>query len=346
MDELNEFDFDLPEAQIARFPASSRDESRLLVVDRLKSSYFEAPLFKDIVNFLHPGDVLVYNDTKVSKRRVYLQTHTGRIHESIFLEMLEPSGLLWNCILKNRSKLKLGDLLTPVGFSQIPFEYFGPEEDRSILKSKFPIREEDFESFGSIPIPPYLKRKADEEDNIRYQTIFAKEPGSVAAPTAGLHFTESLKHELQCKGIQFVPVQLKIGYGTFSPLTKVQWETKRLHSESYIMSEKTAEILNQTRADKNRVIAIGTTALRVLETVYDSQLRKYKAQSGQTDIFLSEGDTIHSIDGLITNFHLPKSSLLLLVSAFLGKKLLLDVYKSALEKNFRFYSYGDSMFLF
>ncbi|MBM9590755.1 tRNA preQ1(34) S-adenosylmethionine ribosyltransferase-isomerase QueA [Leptospira sp. 201903075] len=346
MDFLQEFDFHLPDEQIAKFPLENRDESRLLVVDRTEGKHWEAPLFRDIADLVRPGDVFVYNETKVSYRRVYLQVESGRIHESIFLEPEDTAGQTWLCILKNRAKLKLGDILSPVGFPNFSFSFQGPKEELSVLHSGKPISDSDFEIFGNIPIPPYLKRNVTEEDKVRYQTIFANRSGSVAAPTAGLHFTEKLKEELRTKGVEFLPVELQIGYGTFRPLTTEQWQTKTLHRENYSVSVATAAKLNEARSEGRRIIAVGTTTLRVLESVFDSQLKTYKVGSSQTDIFLSPGDNIQSVQGLITNFHLPKSSLLLLVSAFANTRLVMSSYQYALENGFRFYSYGDSMFLF
>lgn len=346
MDFLNEYDFHLPEEQIAKFPLENRDESRLLVVDRTQSKFWEAPLFRDISPLIQAGDVFVYNETKVSYRRVFLQVESGRIHESIFLEPDDDENQRWLCILKNRAKLRLGESLSPVGFPNYQFIYQGPKEELSFLNSNLPISDSDFEIFGNIPIPPYLKRNVTEEDKVRYQTIFANRSGSVAAPTAGLHFTEELKDNLKKLGAEFLPVELQIGYGTFRPLTAEQWQTKTLHREKYLVSESTATKLNDARKEGRRIIAVGTTTLRVLETVFDSQLQKYKVGSSQTDIFLSPGDRIQSVQGLITNFHLPKSSLLLLVSAFATTQLVLDSYQYALKNGFRFYSYGDSMFLF
>ncbi|TGL62556.1 tRNA preQ1(34) S-adenosylmethionine ribosyltransferase-isomerase QueA [Leptospira jelokensis] len=346
MDFLNEFDFHLPEEQIARFPAKNRDESRLVLVDKTTEKFWEAPFFRDIREWVRPGDVFVYNETKVSYRRVYLQVESGRIHESIFLEAEGDGSRIWTCILKNRAKLKLGEVLAPVGFPTFSFRYEGKNEELSILVSDKTVTDSDFEIFGTIPIPPYLKRNVTEEDKVRYQTIFAKKSGSVAAPTAGLHFTESLRAELEKTGAEFLPVELQVGYGTFRPLTAEQWQTKTLHKERYEITEGTASRLDGARREGRRVIAIGTTTLRVLETVFDSQQQKYKVGVGQTDIFLSPGDKIESVQGLITNFHLPKSTLLLLVSAFANSRLVMDVYRYALQNKFRFYSYGDSMFLF
>lgn len=346
MDFLQDYDFQLPDEQIAKFPLENRDESRLLVVDKIQSKFWEAPLFRDITALIRPGDVFVYNETKVSYRRVYLQVESGRIHESIFLEPEDNTNQLWLCILKNRAKLKLGEELNPVGFKNFQFSYQGSKEELSLLRSENPLSDSEFEIFGNIPIPPYLKRDVTEEDKVRYQTIFASRSGSVAAPTAGLHFTENLKEELRRMGAEFLPVELQIGYGTFRPLTAEQWQTKTLHREKYSVSLATATKLNDARKEGRRIISVGTTTLRVLESVFDSQLKKFKVGASQTDIFLSPGDNIQSVQGLITNFHLPKSSLLLLVSAFANTRLVMSTYQYALKNGFRFYSYGDSMFLF
>ncbi|TGN14591.1 tRNA preQ1(34) S-adenosylmethionine ribosyltransferase-isomerase QueA [Leptospira ilyithenensis] len=347
MDEfLNDYDFFLPESQIAKYPAENRDESRLLVLNREKDTISEHSQFKEIEDYLKEGDVLVYNETKVSKRRVYLSTESGRIHESVFLETRDYHSKEWICILKNRKKLRLGDILFPEGYKEILFRYQGDSEDLSILVSENSIYDSDFSQWGNIPIPPYLKRKAEKSDEDRYQTIFAANPGSVAAPTAGLHFSLELRKNLESKGIVFVPIILQIGYGTFQPLQQEQFQLKKLHKESYELSEISAKILNQAVAEKRRVISIGTTTLRVLESVFDFKSQIYKAEKGETDIFLSPGDQIHSSQGLITNFHLPKSSLLLLVNCFGGNNLVMRSYHYALERNFRFYSYGDAMFLF
>lgn len=345
MDFLDEFDFTLPEEQIARFPSPKRDESRLLLLNRANKTWSEGPLFRDIQTYLRSGDVLVYNETKVSHRRVYLQNEQGKIFEALFLE---PEGKNddWICLLKNRSKLKLHQKLYSMGEVGYDFEVKEFRQEFTILHSAKELSESDFSYFGNIPIPPYLKRKATEEDNLRYQTIFAKTMGSVAAPTAGLHFTEELKESLSQIGIFFTPVHLQIGYGTFRPLSEEQWKSKTLHKEMYSLPEETAEILNQAKKENRRIIAIGTTSLRTLETAYDSQFKRYLVKSGQTDIFITADDTIESVQGLITNFHLPKSSLLMLVSAMAGRKFIMDAYRYAVANQFRFYSYGDSMFIF
>jgi len=345
LDFLDEYDFPLDESQIAKYPAKERDESKLLVLKRQSSTITEHKNFREITSYLRSGDVLVYNETKVSKRRVFLETKSGRKHESIFLESRDPDGLEWLCILKNRKKLKLVESIWPIGETEISFSYTEAKEELSLLRSSKKITEEDFEKWGKIPIPPYLKREATEDDEERYQTIFAKNLGSVAAPTAGLHFTNELKEQLLNIGVQFVPINLEIGYGTFQPLSEAQVVEKKLHKEKYFVSLESAELLTLARREGRRIISIGTTSLRVLETIYENHSQLFVAGQGETDIFVSPGDEIHSIDGLVTNFHLPRSSLLLLVSTFAGKELIMKSYHHALDNGFRFYSYGDTMFV-
>ncbi len=342
---LADYDFPLDESRIAKFPVATRDESKLLVLNRNSGQITDLAQFKQIESYLVPGDVLVYNETKVSKRRVFLSTPRGRIHESVFIESRDPEGKEWICILKNRKKLKLGDVLFPSASENHFCIYSGNDGDLSILQFKEKVDEIDFEIWGNIPIPPYLKRMATKEDEERYQTIFAKQLGSVAAPTAGLHFTESLRAKLEGNGVQFLPVQLQIGYGTFQPLNEEQWQEKKLHKETFEVTAETATILNGARKEGRRIISVGTTSLRVLETIFEKENQVYVAGKGETDIFMSPGDIIFSVQGLITNFHLPRSSLLLLVSTFVGKELTMKAYHHALEKNYRFYSYGDAMLL-
>lgn len=343
---LEEYDFPLLEHQIAKFPVEKRDHSKLLVVDRAQQNWVDLPFFYKIQELLRPGDVLVYNETKVSPRRAYLVPRgKSRLHEVVFLEKRENPER-WLCILKNRAKLKLNDVLElPLGSNGLEFNLDSLEEELVLLKPNRPITESDFETWGSMPIPPYLKRKAEASDKERYQTIFAKEAGSVAAPTAGLHFTPELMSLLKGKGVIFLPVLLQVGYGTFKPLTESQIQSRSLHSENFSLLPEVAEALGKAKKEGRRVIAIGTTTLRVLASVYEPSSKTYKSGISSTSIFLMPGDSIECIEGLITNFHLPKSSLLLLVSAFAGKDLVLGAYGHALGQSYRFFSYGDAMFL-
>lgn len=341
---LSEYNFHLPEELIARYPAEKRDESRLMIVDRKSGTIHIEPMFRNIQNFLSNGDILVFNQTRVSKRRVYLKNKSGREFECVFLEKkMQGDKETWKCLIKNVRKIKPGEKLFSIR-EDIYFTLNRNEEGEIFLSPSVPITEEIFESIGTIPIPPYMKRKAEAADNERYQTIFAKSPGSVAAPTAGLHFTEELKSGLQKKGIQMIPVELCIGYGTFSPLTEKQMQEKKLHEEEFFIPENTLELLNASKG-KQRIIALGTTSLRTLESSFDSVSKRFVKRSGITDLFVQPGDRVESIDGLITNFHLPESSLLLLVAAFAGKELILEAYHKAIENKMRFYSYGDAMLI-
>jgi S-adenosylmethionine:tRNA ribosyltransferase-isomerase len=341
---LSEYNFHLPEELIARYPAEKRDESRLMIVNRKTGTIHIEPMFRNIQNFLSNGDILVFNQTRVSKRRVYLKNKSGREFECVFLEKkFQDDKEVWKCLIKNVRKIKPDEKL----FSSRVDVYFTMNRNKEgeiFLSPSVPITEEVFESVGTIPIPPYMKRKAEAADNERYQTIFAKSPGSVAAPTAGLHFTEELKSDIQKKGIQMVPVELCIGYGTFSPLTEKQMQEKKLHEEEFFIPENTLELLNASKG-KQRIIALGTTSLRTLESSFDPVPARFVKKNGITDLFVQPGDRVGSIDGLITNFHLPESSLLLLVAAFAGKELILEAYHKAIENKMRFYSYGDAMLI-
>lgn len=338
-----EFNFELPEELIAKFPVVKRDESRLMIVNRKSSEIRIEKSFKEVINYIKKNDILVFNSTKVSKRRVYLENEAGRVFEVVFLEKFGITGEKeWKCLIRNQNKLKINTTLIHPKTNH-KFTYY-KVSDIAILKSENALTESIFDEIGNIPIPPYLKRKATAEDEIRYQTIFAKKPGSVAAPTAGLHFTEELKSELIEKGVKLCEVELQIGYGTFGSLTEKNFTEKKLHLEQYQISYETADALNQSRG-VGRVISIGTTSLRALESTYDISEKKYKPFNGTTDLFILPEDSIHSIDGLITNFHLPASSLLFLVSAFAGKDLILEAYRIAVKEKMRFFSYGDAMLI-
>ena len=336
---LEDFDFELNEELIARYPAKNREDSRLLVVDRRDGTISARDKFSQILQYVQKGDLLVFNNTKVSKRRVFLLTSKGRIHECIFLE--EDNGQ-WHVLLKNSAKLKQDEVLQDAS-GHFRFQFIRGRE-KTFLHPFVVLTEEIFDRIGTIPIPPYLQRSAEPQDEIRYQTIFASVPGSVAAPTAGLHFSEDLKNKLLEREIGLLEITLQVGYGTFAPLQPDQIENKKLHEETYYISPNSAELLNRTKG-KNRIISIGSTTLRALESSYDIKNGKFKSGNYSTQIFLNPDDKVYSVDGLITNFHLPKSSLILLVAAFAGKELTISAYKYAIQNKFRFYSYGDAMLI-
>lgn len=336
---LDEFDFLLEENLIARYPPVVRGGSRLLTLACKTGAMQIEDSFSSIRKYVRPGDIFVLNNTRVSKRRVFLLTPAGRIHESVFLE---EQGEIWKVLIRNLSKLKAGEVLSDAsGYFQFELIRLGEE---TFLRPSVKLTEDIFEKIGTIPIPPYLKRKAEPLDELRYQTVYASVPGSVAAPTAGLHFTTELKEELKTLGILFLEVTLRVGYGTFAPLTVSQIEKKELHEESYYIPPGVAEILNQNYK-KNRIISVGTTTLRALESAWEVSEKKFREGHSSTKKFITPEDRIHTIDGLITNFHLPKSSLLLLVSALTGKDLLLAAYRKAIENRMKFFSYGDAMFI-
>lgn len=339
--DLEEFEFELPEDRIARYPAKNRDESRLMVVEVGSEKIQVEDTFKNIVSYLKEGDVLIGNHTKVSKRRVYLKTQL-RTHEAMFLETKDG---LWRCKIRNSRKLKTGDRLQDVKTGLRFFRVEGKEEEFVFLKPDQELQEEDFQTIGEIPIPPYLKREANSEDEIRYQTLFAKTPGSVAAPTAGLHFSESLFQTLKEKKVQICTLELTVGYGTFQPLTEENFQNKKLHREEFFLEESSASVLNLAKKEGRRILSIGTTTLRALESTFDPKTKTFRSGRGATELFLQPNDKLQSCEGLITNFHLPGSSLLLLVSAFAGKELILRAYQKAIQEEFRFYSYGDAMLI-
>ncbi|EMJ96659.1 tRNA preQ1(34) S-adenosylmethionine ribosyltransferase-isomerase QueA [Leptospira alstonii] len=340
-EDLKEFEFLLPEERIARYPAINRDESRLMILDASTGKIWNEPSFKNLVSYLKEGDVLIANHTKVSKRRVYLKT-LERIHEAIFLEEKE---LLWRCKIRNSRKLKVGEKLSDEKTRTVSFTVEKKEGEFVFLKPEHSLQEKDFQQIGEIPIPPYLKRDADSKDEIRYQTLFAKTPGSVAAPTAGLHFSEIIFETLKEKKIQLCTLELKVGYGTFQPLTEENFQNQKLHREEFFLEESSAEILNLAKKEGRRIFSIGTTTLRALESAYDRTTDSFRSGRGATELFIQPEDRLKSCEGLITNFHLPGSSLLLLVSAFAGKELILNAYQKAIREEFRFYSYGDAMLI-
>lgn len=346
-DSLNEFlkdyRFDLDPALIASYPCKNRDESRLMLVDAKTGSIDIQPYFHELINFLQPQDLMVFNSTRVEKRRVYLYTAIGRRHEALFLKPL-PSGQDWQVMLRRPGKINNEQKLMARG-SDIFFHLVERREKISILRSNRLVTEEDFDRMGCMPIPPYLKREAEELDNTRYQTVFARQPGSIAAPTAGLHFSERLLQDLQAKGIDSTELNLQVGYGTFSPIELEQWQQKKLHKEEYELSEETANQLNSARSSNKRIIAVGTTSLRALEASYNFAQQKFIMGKKDTELFITPGDRIHTANGLITNFHLPGSSLLLLVAAFAGKELILEAYQQAIRNRMRFFSYGDAMLI-
>ena len=332
-----EFDYHLPEELIAQTPAERRDSSRLLILDRAHKTITHG-LFSDIVNYIHPGDALVINNTRVIKARLLGRRRTGGRVEVL---LLNPVGRdTWECLGRPGNKMPPGEQVfvgDMVGRIEAKTSYGG-----RLIKWQYQGRWEDvLERYGEIPLPPYIKTPL--KDPERYQTVYAEVPGSAAAPTAGLHFTPSLLETLKSKGVEIVPVTLNVGLGTFRPVKAKYVEEHKMHSEHYEVSEEAAETINKCRESGHRVFAVGTTVVRVLETV--GKGGKIVAGKGSTDLFIYPGYQFKAVDCLITNFHLPKSTLLMLVSAFAGKQFVMEAYQEAIKHRYRFFSFGDAMLI-
>ena len=340
--DIREFDFDLPEELIAQSPSAKRDHSRLLIID-YKNRHYEDHHFYDIIDYLKPGDVLVRNNTKVIPARLFgVKEHTGAKVEVLLLKQLQNDE--WECLTGNAKTIKLGTNII-FGNGELVAECIGVFDEgiRHFRMHYQGVFYEVLDALGKMPLPPYIKAQC--EDNSRYQTVYAKYEGSAAAPTAGFHFTEELNQKLIDKGVIIAEVTLHIGLGTFRPVKVDNILDHHMHSETYIMGAETAEILNKAKKEGRRIISVGTTSTRVLESVMQ-KYGEFKACSGDTDIFIYPGYKFLAIDGLITNFHLPKSTLIMLVSALAGKDFILEAYRHAIEERYRFFSFGDSMFIY
>lgn len=353
LSDLKNYSFKLPACLIASHPSEQRDRSRLM---KLTDRGITHHIFNELPGLLREGDLLVANNTRVEARRIFLrraQTARGqgaRI-EAVFLERdtdkesrRETEGELWRALLKKRKRLRDGELLYAEKNRDFTFTVIRDENNRVWLRPVQKLSEEIFSELGQMPVPPYFNREEEPEDRSRYQSVFAEKPGSAAAPTAALHFTRQLISDLESKGIDLQFLTMHIGYGTFAPLKDENFEKESLHAEQYSVSEKLAERLR--KRDYNRLIAVGTTSLRVLETVYRRSGGRFdESLNSETDLFIHPPDRIHSVDGLITNFHLPESSLLLLVASLISREQLLAAYKTAVKHEYRFFSYGDAMLI-
>ena len=340
--DISLFDFDLPEELIAQSPAKKRDESRLMVINKDTKTY-EHKHFYDIVDYLHAGDVLVRNNTKVIPARLLGEKEKTHAHvELLLLKQLENDN--WECLVGNAKAVKVGTIVS-FGNGELKAECLEiKEEGIRIMHMIYDgVFYEVLDKLGKMPLPPYIRKQCD--DNSRYQTVYAKVEGSAAAPTAGFHFTEELFEKLKQKGVIVVDVTLHIGLGTFRPVKVNDVLEHHMHSEYYIMSQETADILNNAKKEHRRIISIGTTSTRVLESVMQ-EYGTFKACSGNTSIFIYPGYKYLAIDGLITNFHLPKSTLIMLVSALAGREFILECYKEAVKEKYRFFSFGDAMFIY
>ena len=338
---VTEFDYKLPEELIAQTPIKKRDESRLMVLNR-KEQTIEHKIFKDIIEYLKPGDVLVRNNTKVIPARLYGRKETGAKVEFLLLNNIE--GDIWESIVRPGNKLHVGTKVIfgdgileakilevmPGGTRKVEFKYDG-------------IFNEILDKIGLMPLPPYIHEILKEKD--RYQTVYAKYDGSAAAPTAGLHFTPELLEKIQEKGVEIANVTLHVGIGTFRPVKEDTVEAHKMHSEHFYIKQEDVDKINKAKQEGRRVIAVGTTSCRVLESIADENTGMVKPIEDDTEIFIYPGYKFKCIDGLITNFHLPQSTLLMLVSALAGKHFIMKAYKEAVKEKYRFFSFGDAMFI-
>ncbi len=340
--DIKEFDYDLPQELIAQTPLEKRDSSRLLIMDK-NSGELVHEHFNNIIDYLVPGDVLVLNDTKVIPARLIgVKEETGAVIEILLLKDLGSNK--WECLSKPAKRLKIGTIIS-----------FGNGELKAKVIEKFDeglvhlellydgILMEILDKLGTMPLPPYIHEKL--IDQSRYQTVYAKNIGSAAAPTAGLHFTKELLKKIEDKGIIITYVTLHVGLGTFRPVEVDNILDHHMHSEFYVMNKETADILNKAKEEGRRIVAVGTTSTRTLETIATNNNGMFKESTGDTNIFIYPGYTFKGIDCLITNFHLPKSTLVMLVSALAGKDNILNAYKIAVNEKYRFFSFGDAMFI-
>ena len=338
--ELSEFNYELPEELIAQTPIEKRDESRLMILDK-NTGKIEHKIFKDIIDYLEPGDCLVRNNTRVIPARLYGKKETGANVEFILLKNLE--GDIWEAMVRPGNKLHIGTKVI-FGDGLLKAEILDILQDGT-RKVKFiynGIFNEILDKIGLMPLPPYIHEKLKEKD--RYQTVYAKYEGSAAAPTAGLHFTNELLEKLQAKGIEIANVTLHVGIGTFRPVKVENVEEHDMHSEHFYIKPEDAEKINKAKREGHRVIAVGTTSCRVLESIADEN-GMVKTTESDTRIFIYPGYKFKCIDALITNFHLPESTLIMLVSALAGKEFIMKAYNEAVEKKYRFFSFGDAMFI-
>ena len=337
---LSDFDYNLPEELIAQTPIKTRDQSRLMVLDK-KTGAIKHKHFHDILEELQSGDVLVLNDTKVIPARLIgKKTSTGAVIELLLLKDLGNN--IWECLSRPAKRLKVGTIVT---FSEKLQAEVVEKKDEGIVHVKLlyqGILMEILDELGEMPLPPYIHEKLKEKD--RYQTVYAKNIGSAAAPTAGLHFTKELLDEIKKKGVEVLFITLHVGLGTFRPVEEKNILDHHMHSEFYQMTKEVADRLNLAKKEHRKIYAVGTTSTRTLEAIMH-EYHEFRECSGNTEIFIYPGFEIQAIDGLITNFHLPKSTLLMLVSALASREIILNAYKEAVKGKYRFFSFGDAMFI-
>ena len=337
----DDFDFELPEELIAQHPILKRDESRLMVLNK-ETGEIEHKNFYNVIDYLEEGDTLVVNDTKVIPARLFGVKEDTMAHIEILL-LKNTEGDNWECLVKPAKRVKIGTILS-FGEGLLKARCIGTgEEGIRILEFIYKgVFYEILDELGTMPLPPYIREKLEDKD--RYQTVYAKNIGSAAAPTAGLHFTEELMEKIRSKGIDICYVTLHVGLGTFRPVSVEDVTRHTMHSEYYEMDKKTADILNRAKSEGRRIISVGTTSTRTLESI-KVKYGEFRECSGWTNIFIYPGYEFKAVDALITNFHLPKSTLIMLVSALASREIVLNAYKEAVKSRYRFFSFGDAMFI-
>ncbi len=341
-----DFYFDLPEELIAQRPSALRGEDKLMLLDR-KSGEVRHYEMTDLPSLILPGTLMVFNDSRVRRARCYgIKESTGRAQEFMFLNRLDGSGTLWNTMVKNARKQKAGmRYVFPDGTAGTIAElHEGQGTEFRPLRFDAPLTEEWFERNGHIPLPPYIKRADNEEDSERYQNVYASSVGSAACPTAGLHFTETMLDQLRARGVELTWVTLHVGLGTFLPVREADIEKHKMHEEIFTVSEETAGKINAAKKDGRPILAVGTTSVRTLESACDERGMLHAGTAG-TSIFMYPGYQFKIVDQMFTNFHTPESTLIMLVSAFAGKKNILSAYENAVRHKYHFFSYGDAMFI-
>ncbi len=337
---VSDFDFDLPEELIAQTPLKKRDTSRFMVLNRKKQT-IEDKYFYDIIDYLHEGDILVRNNTKVIPARLFgiKEETNGHVEE---LLVKDKGNDIWECLVGNARIVKVDTIISFGGILKAKCIEVRDGGIRIFQMMYNGIFYEILDELGTMPLPPYIKEKL--EDQNRYQTVYAKIAGSAAAPTAGLHFTDEIIEKIKAKGVDILDVTLHVGLGTFRPVKVDDVNDHHMHSEFYMIDEDVADQLNKAKENHQRIISVGTTSTRTLEANF-RKYGKFKATSENTDIFIYPGYQFEAIDALITNFHLPKSTLLMLISAFAGKEFVFNAYQHAVEERYRFFSFGDSMMI-
>jgi len=341
-----DFYFNLPEDLIAQQPSRERDQSSLFILNRNDASFQHAAM-RDFASFVDAGTLIVRNNTKVRKARMYAQKTTGSSVEFLFLQSI--SSREWLVVTSKAKKQKIGDqYIFPKDINGTITGEAAEKSEHSFsvkqLQLSEPISEDYFYAYGHVPLPPYIKRADTDDDSLRYQTVYARQTGSVAAPTAGLHFTSAIEEEIRSRGADITDITLHVGLGTFMPIRTELIHEHEMHSEEYHISEESARKIHEAKKSGRKILAVGTTSVRTLESAADEQ-GIIKPGSGSTDLFITPGYRFRIVDQLFTNFHTPESTLLILVSAFAGKKLIFSAYEEAVRKRYRFFSYGDAMLI-